>query len=103
MSPLVFAAILPIIVGASCWPNKTGLRNLLLLEPMNCSHEVVLGAALADTRVHSYLHFSRGLPPGMEFVRRDKTRCLLMQWSTKIHAAVVASRRGNLLLAPLAA
>jgi hypothetical protein len=102
--PLIFAAILPIIGGASSWPNVTGIRSLFLLGPRDCTHDVVLGAALADSLVHNFLHFRRSPPPGVDVVRRafNERLCSLMQWSPRIKAAVEACRNGNLLLAPLA-
>ena len=102
--PLLFTALLPILGGANTWPNVSGLRSLFLLEPRDCSHEVVLGAALADTLVHIYLHFRRVPPPSVEVVRRacSERLCNLMQWSPKVRSAVEAARGGNSLLAPLA-
>jgi hypothetical protein len=101
--PLLFSAILPILGGAASWPNISGLKSLFLLEPRNCTHDVVLGAALADTLVHIYLHFRRTPPPSVEAVRRacSERLCLLMQWSPRVRTAVVAARGGNTLLAPL--
>jgi endonuclease/exonuclease/phosphatase family metal-dependent hydrolase len=101
--PLLFTALLPIVGGANSWPNIGGLRSLFLLEPRNCTHDVVLGAALADTFVHIYLNFRRTPPPNVEGVRRacSERLCLLMQWSPRVRSAVIAARSGNNLLAPL--
>jgi hypothetical protein len=101
--PLIFAALLPIIGGASSWPNITGIQSLFLLEPRSCTNEVVLGAALADSLVHTYLYFRRSPPPLVEVVRNafGERLCLLMQWSPRIRAAVGAARGDNSLLAPL--
>ncbi len=103
--PLLFAAFLPIVGGAPSWPNMSGIRRLFLLEPRGCTHDVVLGAALADTLVHIYLYFRRTPPPSVEAVRRacSERLCLLMQWSPRIRLAVVAARGNNALLAPLVA
>ena len=101
--PLVFAATLPIFGEVNSWPIVSGLRSLFLLEPRNCTHDVVLGGALIDTLVHSFLFFRRTPPPNVEVVRNafSERLCLLMQWSPRIRAAVVAARGGNSLLAPL--
>jgi endonuclease/exonuclease/phosphatase family metal-dependent hydrolase len=103
--PLVFAAILPIIGGANSWPNISGIRSLFVLEPRTSSHEVVLGIAVADALVHIYLIYRRAPCPDLGVVGRafNERLCTLMQWSTKVRAAVEAARGGNLLLAPLAA
>ena len=102
--PLVFAAILPIIGGANTWPNVTGIRSLFQLEPRENSNEVILGITIADALVHTFLFFRRHPPQDVEVVRRafNERLCVLMQFSGKIKAAVVATRRGNTLLAPLA-
>jgi hypothetical protein len=101
--PLIFTAILPILGGANSWPVVTGLKSLFLLEARNCTHDVVLGAAVADTFVHNYLYFRRTPPSNVEVVRNafSERLCLLMQWSPRVRAAVIAARGGNLLLAPL--
>jgi hypothetical protein len=101
--PLLFTALLPILGGANSWPSVSGLRSLFLLEPRECTHDVVLGAALADTLVHIYLHFRRTPPPTVEVVRRacSERLCVLMQWSPRVRLAVVSARGGNSLLAPL--
>jgi hypothetical protein len=103
--PLIFSAVLPIIGGANAWPVRTGLCSLFLVEPRDNSNEVILGAAMADTLVHTFLQFRRAPSPGMEAVRRafNERLCILMQWSDRIRRAVLASREGNGLLAPLAA
>jgi hypothetical protein len=103
LCPLVFTALLPIIGGANCWPNIASLRSLFLLEPRNCTHDVVLGAAIVDTVVNCFLFFRRSPPLGVEVVRNafNERLCTLMQWSPRVRAAVVATRGGNLLLAPL--
>ena len=102
--PLVFAAILPIIGGANTWPNVTGIRSLFQLEPRENSNEVILGITIADALVHTFLFFRHFPPQDVEVVRRafNERLCVLMQFSGKIKAAVVATRRGNTLLAPLA-
>jgi hypothetical protein len=101
--PLIFTAILPIIGGANSWPNISSIRSLFLLEPRNCTHDVVLGAALADSLVHVYLFFRRSPPQAVGVVGRafNERLCTLMQWSPRIRAALEATRGGNLLLAPL--
>jgi hypothetical protein len=103
--PLLFTALLPIVGGANSWPNISGIKNDFLFETRDCTHDVVLRAALADTLVHIYLYFRRTPAPTVEVVRRacSERLCLLMQWSPRVRAAVVASRGGNSLLAPLAA
>jgi endonuclease/exonuclease/phosphatase family metal-dependent hydrolase len=102
--PLVFSAFLPIIGGANSWPNISGIRSLFVLEPRTCSHEVVLGIAVADALVHVYLFYRRAPNPVLGAVGRafNERLCNLMQWSSRIRAAVEAARGGNLLLAPLA-
>jgi hypothetical protein len=102
--PLIFAATLPILGEINSWPTVSGLRSLFLLEPRNCTHDVVLGGALSDTLVHTFLLFRRTPPPNVEVVRNafNERLCLLMQWSPRIRAAVIAARGGNSLLAPLA-
>jgi hypothetical protein len=102
--PLIFTAILPILGEAQAWPRVSGLRSLFLLEPRDCTHDVVLGAAVADTLVHTYLYFRRTPPPNVEEVRRacSERLCKLMQWSPRIRAAIGAARGDNMLLAPLA-
>jgi hypothetical protein len=102
--PLVFTAILPIIGGANSWPNVSGIRSLFILEPRACSHEVVLGFALADALVHVYLFYKRAPNPVLGAVGRafNERLCTLMQWSPRVRAAVEAARGGSLLLAPLA-
>jgi hypothetical protein len=103
--PLVFVAVFPILGEAHTWPRLSGLRNLFLLEPRDCTHDVVLGAALADATVHTYLYFRRAPPPKVEEVRRAYNERLsrLMQWSPRVRSAILETRRGNSLLAPLAA
>ena len=103
--PLIFTAILPVLGGVNSWPNISGLRSLFLLEPRDCTHEVVIGLALVDTLVHNYFHFRRFPPRDVVIVRRafNERLCVLMQWSARIRSAVVAVRGGGALLAPLAA
>ena len=103
--PLIFTAFLPVLGGANSWPNLSGLRSLFLLEPRDCSHEVVLGLALVDTLVHNYFHFRRFPTRDVAIVSRafNERLCVLMQWSARIRSAVLAVRGGGSLLAPLAA
>jgi hypothetical protein len=101
--PLIFTALLPVLGGANSWPLVTGLGSMFLLEARNCTHDVVLGAAVVDAFVHNYLYFRRAPPSNVEEVRNafSERLCLLMQWSPRVKAAVGYARGGNSLLAPL--
>ncbi len=104
LCPLVFTAFFPIIGGRNSWPNISSLRSFFHLEPRNCTHEMVLGAAAVDTVVHCFLHFRSSPPMGVEVVRNafSERLCTLMHWSPRVRSAVVATRGGgNMLLAPL--